>query len=315
MKKTCVVAIVGPTASGKTALSVEVAKAFSGEIVSADSMQIYRGMDIATAKPTEEEKQGIRHHLMDFLDPSESFSVAAYCELARKAIEDIRSRNKLPMIVGGTGLYIDSLLNNVCFAQTDVDEALRESLISECEEKGIDSLLSEIKEFDPESYERLKEGRNKKRVIRCIEVYRLTGKTQTQLNREALSAESPYRAVKVGLKSSDRQYLYSRIDRRVDLMLASGLLVEARSYYQMNIGQTAKAAIGYKELKPFLDGEKPLEECVVNLKTATRRYAKRQLTWFLRDKSIHWLNIDTMDFDELLFASLSIIKEKLYEES
>ena len=314
MKKIFVTAVVGPTASGKTALSVELCKVLSGEVVSADSMQIYRHMDIATAKPTEEEKQGIEHPLMDFLEPSERFSVAAYCDLAKKEIEDIAVRGKLPVIVGGTGLYVDSLLNNVSFAELDFDDDVREELRQECEEKGVDALLDQVREFDPESYERLKEGRNPKRIIRCIEVYRLTGKTQTQLNREALLSASPYKAVKIGLKSDDRQYLYDRINLRVDQMLDLGLLEEAQRYYQENIGQTALAAIGYKELKPYLDNEKSLDECVESLKQATRRYAKRQLTWFMRDPAIHWFDIDQQSFDEILGSSLALIKENSYGE-
>ena len=314
MKKTFVVAVVGPTASGKTALSVELCKALSGEIVSADSMQIYRHMDIATAKPTEEEKQGIPHHLMDFLNPGKRFSVADYCGLAKQVIAEIIGRGKLPVIVGGTGLYIDSLLNNISFSDQDYDDTLRKSLQIECEDQGVDALLSQIKSFDPASYERLKEGRNPKRIIRCIEVYRLTGKTQTQLNREALSADSPYRAVKIGLKAKDREYLYHRINQRVDMMLKDGLLDEARAYFQGDIGQTALGAIGYKELKPFLDGEKPLDECVDHLKQATRRYAKRQLTWFMRDPAVHWFDIDQLSFEEIMHSSLEIIKENSYEE-
>lgn len=314
MKKQFVVAIVGPTACGKTALSVEIAKALTGEIISADSMQIYRHMDIATAKPSLEERQGVPHHLMDFLDPAERFSVADYCVLAKQAIEDISGRGHLPVIVGGTGLYVDSLLNNVSYAEQKVDEALRAELQKECEDFGVDYLLAKIREFDPASYERLKTERNPKRIIRCIEVYRQEGKTQTELNREALASKSPYKAAKIGLKASDRQYLYDRIDRRVDKMLSDGLVREAQAYYQGNVGQTASAAIGYKELKPYLEGEKSLEECAENLKRATRRYAKRQLTWFLRDPAIRWFDIDEMSFDEILLCSLKMIKDNFYEE-
>lgn len=314
MKKIFTVAVVGPTASGKTALSVELCKALSGEVVSADSMQIYRHMDIATAKPSDEEKQGIPHHLMDFLDPSERFSVAAYCELAKKAIADISGRGKLAVIVGGTGLYVDSLLNNMSFREQESDDDLRALLRAECEEKGIDALLSQIREFDPEAYERLKEGRNPKRIIRCIEVYRLTGKTQTELNREALSEESPYYAVRIGLKTKDRAFLYDRINRRVDRMIEDGLIEEARAYYSENVGQTALGAIGYKELRPYLENEKSFDECIENLKQATRRYAKRQLTWFMRDPSIHWFDIDRYSFEEMVHSSLEIIKENSYEE-
>ncbi len=314
MKKIPVVAVVGPTASGKTALSVELAKVFDGEIVSADSMQIYKSMDIATAKPTEEERQGIEHHLMDFLDPTESFSVAAYCELARRAIEDIASRSKLPIITGGTGLYVDSLLSNIHFSEISGDEQLRKSLFDRIEREGVTPLLDEIRSFDPASYERLKEGKNPKRIVRCIEVYTLTGKTQTHLNAEALSVDTPYQALKIGLKSCDRQFLYDRINRRVDEMMHHGLIEEAQAFFDQNIGATASMAIGYKELKPYFDNEKTLEECIENLKQQTRRYAKRQLTWFLRDKDIFWFDIDQMRFEEILGRSITLIKEHLHEE-
>lgn len=312
-EKIPVVAVVGPTASGKTALAVALAKALDGEIVSADSMQIYRHMDIATAKPSKEEKQGIPHHLMDFLEPTESFSVARYCELAHKAIADIRQRGKLPIIAGGTGLYVDALLGNMSFEEQETDPALREQINAELEEKGLDALLSEIRSFDPESYERLKEGRNPRRVVRCVEVYRSTGMTQTELNEKQIQSPSPYQAVKIGLKAADRDHLYERIDRRVDLMLEQGLLEETRAFYAADSGDTAAAAIGYKELLPYLRGESDLETCIGNLKRSTRRYAKRQLTWFSRDESIRWYLIDEESLDEIIDNAVSYIKEVFYE--
>lgn len=314
MMKQKVIAVIGPTASGKTALSVELAKRFNGEIVSADSMQIYKYMDIATAKPTEEEKQGIPHHLMDFLEPSESFSVARYCELAHAAIADIASRGKLPIIVGGTGLYVDSLLGGMQFEDQQIDPALRAQLTAELEEKGVDHMLDLIRAFDPASADRLSAERNPKRIVRCIEVYRLTGMTQTQLNAEQQGEESPYDAVKIGLTAADREVLYDRINRRVDLMMENGLLDEARRFYDSAFGETAAAAIGYKELLPYLKGEQELSICVANLKRATRRYAKRQMTWFRRDRSIHWFNIDELRFDQILSEAAAIIKKELFHE-
>ena len=314
MKKIFVTAVVGPTASGKTALSVALARALDGEIISADSMQVYRHMDIATAKPTVEERGGIPHHLMDFLEPTEPFSVASYCELARKAIDEIVKKGKLPIIVGGTGLYVDSLLNNVRFVEEESDGALRKALYKRIEDEGPDTLLDEIKSFDEASYLRLKEGRNPKRIVRCIEVYRTTGKTQTQLNFEALIEESPYKALKIGLKSADRQFLYDRINSRVDEMVQTGLLEEAKRYFESGVSDTAAQAIGYKELRPYFDGEKTPEECIENLKMQTRRYAKRQLTWFLRDESIRWFDIDRASFDEILTGALGLIKENSYGE-
>ncbi len=307
MSRNHVVAVVGPTASGKTAFAVELALRLNGEIISADSMQIYKRMDIATAKPTEEEKKGVPHHLMDLIDPSEEYSVARYCAQAKPLIADIQSRGKLPIVVGGTGLYIDSLLGNVAFTEAESDPRLRAALQRELEEKGIDDLLAHIRSFDPASADRLAAGRNPKRILRCIEVYRTTGRTQTELNQTQTAAPSPYTATKLGLTAADREFLYERINRRVDLMLEEGLTEEARAFYGAVSGETASAAIGYKELLPYLRGELSLDACVENLKRATRRYAKRQLTWFKRDPSIHWLEIDRMSFAEMIDAALSII--------
>ena len=311
MERNPVVAVVGPTASGKTALSVALAKALGGEVISADSMQIYRSMDVATAKPTAEEMQGVTHHLIDFLEPGESFSVARYCELAKAAIADIRGRGRLPILCGGTGLYVDSLLNNMRFEEQEYDPALRAAITAELEQKGIDVMLDELRSFDPESADRLAEGRNPKRIIRCFEVYRSTGMTQTELNSRQLSAESPYRAIRLGLTAADREFLYERINRRVDLMLENGLLDEARAFYRGGYGETAAAAIGYKELLPYLHGEADLESCIESLKRATRRYAKRQLTWFRRDESTRWFEIDNMSFDEIKAEAITYIKKSL----
>ena len=308
MMKQKVVAVIGPTASGKTALSVALAKAFGGEIVSADSMQIYRYMDVATAKPTEEEKQGVPHHLMDFLEPSENFSVARYCDLAKSAIREIAARGKLPIIAGGTGLYVDALLGDMRFEEQEIDPDLRASITAEMEEKGIDAMLEELRAFDPDSAERLAPGRNPKRIVRCIEVYRSTGMTQTQLNEKQRSADSPYQTLKIGLTAADRAFLYDRINRRVDVMLENGLLDEAKCFYDGSFGETAAAAIGYKELLPYLKGETDLETCVENLKRATRRYAKRQLTWFKRDESVRWFMIDEMRFDEITEEAIGMIR-------
>ena len=304
-----VVAVIGPTASGKTALAVALAKELGGEIISADSMQIYRKMDIATAKPGEAEKQGIPHHLMDFLDPAESFSVARFCDLAKSAIKDISSRGKLPIIAGGTGLYVDALLGDMQFEE---QEALRTAIAAELEEKGIDRMLDEIRAFDPDSADRLAPGRNPKRIIRCVEVYRSTGMTQTELNEKQRREVSPYHVVKIGLTAENREFLYSRIDRRVDIMVQNGLIEEARRFYDGAFGETAAAAIGYKELYPYLRGEQDEATCVENLKRSTRRYAKRQLTWFRRDPSVHWYSIDEQSFEEIKSDAVAIIKKELY---
>ena len=314
MMKQNIVVIVGPTASGKTALSVELAKRFSGEIVSADSMQIYRSMNIATAKPTEEEMQGIPHHLMDFLDPSEEFSVAQFCKAARSAIAGIADRGNLPIIAGGTGLYVDALLGDMQFEDAEVDPSLRASITAELEKKGIDEMLRHIASFDPASAIRLSAERNPKRIIRCIEVYCSTGMTQTQLNEKQKGHDSPYRALKLGLRASDRDYLYERINRRVDQMIENGLLEEARRFYGSDFGETAAAAIGYKELQPYLAGKLDLDICVANLKRATRRYAKRQMTWFRRDDSIRWFNINELSSEEILSEATDFIKKEYQYE-
>ena len=313
MERIHIAAVVGPTASGKSALGVELALRLSGEIISADSMQVYRRMDIATAKPTEAEKRGVPHYLMGFLEPDEDFSVARYCELAHAAAADIRARGKLPIIVGGTGLYVDSMLSNMAFADFEPDPELRECIREQMEENGIDYMLAVLREFDPESADRLAPGRNPKRIQRAIEVYRATGLTATQLNEVQRSSESPYKAVKIGLRAADREYLYDRINRRVDMMIESGLIDEACRFYDSGYGATASAAIGYKELLPYLRNELPLEACVERLKQATRRYAKRQLTWFNRDPEIHWFDIDRDSFESIADKSEQLIRDCIYE--
>ena len=305
-----VISVVGPTASGKTKLSVELAKRLNGEIVSADSMQIYKGMQIATAKPDEEEKSGIIHHLMDFLPPNETYSVAMYVKDASRCIEDINSREKLPIIVGGTGLYVDSLLNNIKFSEENRDEKLCDELRTIYNNEGIDKLLDILKSFDKKSYERLSKEKNVKRIIRAIEFYKTTGKTISEQIENSRLIESPYKAIKIGLNFKDREKLYDRINRRVDLMLEQGLLEEAFQVINSDLSYTSVKAIGYKELMPYFNKEKTLEECIDKLKQETRRYAKRQITWFKRDTDINWIYIDEINsFDELLSKAIQIINK------
>lgn len=305
------ISVTGPTASGKTRLGVSLAKHFDGEVISADSMQIYQGMDIATAKPTAEEMCGIPHHLIGFLPPDQTFSVAQFVDLAKAKIEDIHKRGKLPIIVGGTGLYVNSLLNNISFSENDSDEKLRAELREKAEKQGVMSLIEELREFDPDSAERI-EPNNVKRVIRAIEVYRTTGITMTEQNRRSRLAESPYRAVKIGLKAQDRQFLYDRINMRVDIMVEQGLLEETEKVLSSDCSQTAEKAIGYKELIPYFNGETTLENALEELRKQTRRYAKRQLTWFLRDEDIHWFNIDTVEsFEELENLAKDYVEKEL----
>lgn len=296
-----VVSVAGPTASGKTALSVRIAKGFNAEIISADSMQIYTGMDIATAKPSLEEMQNIPHHLMSFIEPDELYSVARFVEDATTAALDISGRHKLPLIVGGTGLYIDSLISGLSFCEGEVDLELRKKLQDELNDNGIDFMIEKLSLIDPECAKKLSTERNPKRIIRALEIYYTTGLTMTEQNLRSKQTESIFDATKIALNFRDRNKLYDRINLRVDLMLQMGLLDEAKKYYADTTGVTSKQAIGYKELKPFFDNEKDLSECIETLKRSTRRYAKRQLTWFSRDPEIKWFYVDDYKDSEKLF--------------
>ena len=289
-EKILVAGVVGPTASGKTRLGVALAKRLGGEVISADSMQVYKGMTVGTAKPTKEEMEGIPHHLLDFLDPGEAFSVAAWCGLAREKIEEITKRGKLPILVGGTGLYVSSLLNHIQFAPLQSDPALRQELQERAEKEGGEGLLKELRGFDPQSAAALHPN-NLGRIIRAIEVYRLTGVPMSRQQQEARSKPSPYYPAVVGLAFRDRALLYEQIDRRVDEMLENGLCAEAQEVYRRG-GKTALQAIGYKELFPYFQGECSLTQAVDKLKMETRRYAKRQMTWFKREPWVHWLYLD-----------------------
>ena len=286
-----VIAVAGATASGKTSLAIKIAQKYDGEVISADSMQIYKGMDIATAKPSKEEMCGIPHHLMDFLSPEKTFSVSQYVDMAKERINDILSRGKVPVVCGGTGLYVRSLVENVKFSPHDSDENLRNELNERYEKEGGEVLLKELAEFDPEIAKTLHPSNNK-RIIRAIEIYKTTGVTMSEHIRNSKNIPSPYEWTVIGLTFADRQKLYDRIDLRVDIMLKQGLLDEAREFYKEYKGKTAAGAIGYKELKPYLDGEISLEEAVERLKQVTRNYAKRQLTWFKKDEYISWIYAD-----------------------
>lgn len=302
------IAIVGPTASGKTSLAVEICKRLGGEAVSCDSMQIYEGMDIATAKPTVEEMQGIPHHLIGFLSPDEQFSVAKYCEMARECVNDITNRNKKAVLVGGTGLYYSSLTDNISFFEEETDFDYREELKRRAESEGAEVLLDELRKVDPESALQLHIN-NLGRIMRALEIYHATGKTKTEQNNQSRLNPSPFEVTAICLDARDRQFLYNRINLRVDLMLEAGLLEEAKRFFDSPLGNTAKQAIGYKELDPYFKGEKTLDECIENLKMQTRRYAKRQLTWFRRDERINFLYIDDYaSADELADAACRLIE-------
>ncbi len=286
--------IAGPTASGKTGLAVELCLRTGGQVVSADSMQIYRRMNIATAKPTAEERRGVPHHLIDILDPGQSFSVVDYKALAQKKIEEIHAAGNLPVVAGGTGLYISSLVDNITFSATSGDPALRRALQQQAEELGGEHLLAQLASFDPETAARLHPN-NLGRIIRAIEIYRLSGKTMTQQLQDSRLHPSDYDVCMLGLTFTHRQRLYDRINSRVGQMLADGLLNEAEEIRALHLSPTAAQAIGYKELEGYFTGSCSLEQAVENLKRETRRYAKRQLTWFRRDKRIHWLEADRFE--------------------
>lgn len=308
MDKPLVVVVLGPTASGKTSLGIEIAEKLGGEIVSADSMQIYENMDIATAKPTADELSRVKHHLIGFVPVGEKFSVAKYKEKATEAIDDIISRGKLPIVVGGTGFYIDTLVKNTEFLDYE-DSGVRNKLEAKCESDGIETLYNELKEIDPKAAEKLHINDNK-RIIRALEVYYTTGKTITEQDEASHLIESKYRWCLIGLNAKDRQYLYDRINLRVDIMVKEGLIEEAVNFFSSEVSATAAQAIGYKELKPYIDSLVSLDEALEKLKMESRRYAKRQLTWFRRNPDINWLEIDAMTKDELINSAYEIINKE-----
>lgn len=297
--KPLVVVIVGPTASGKTKLSIELAKRFDGEIVSADSMQIYRRMDIGTAKPTEKEKSGISHHMMDFLEPTEEYTLKQYLEDAGRCVDEILSRNKLPIIAGGTGLYVTSFMQNLTLSEEPTDEEYRASLESDYDALGGEFMLARLSEIDPDLASRLF-PKDKKRIIRGLEVFHNTGITQTEQNRKALEKESPYNFLCFGLTAEDRAFLYDRIDHRVEQMMTDGLLEEVKALHLSECSRTARQAIGYRQFEEYFAGETSLQDVISRIKKESRNYAKRQLTWFRRDPKIRWFPVDCINFDNIL---------------
>lgn len=283
--------VVGPTASGKTALAIALAKRYRGEVVSADSMQIYQGMRIATAKPTSAEMEGVRHHLMDFLPPGSVYSVADYVRDAHACIRELSEKGILPVVAGGTGLYMDSLIRNIQYAEIPSNPEIRRRLEEQAKEKGTADMLSELSAVDPEAASRLHVN-DQKRIIRALEVYQVSGVTITEYNRLSRMVESPYRTFIIGLQVRDRSVLYERINRRVDQMVEAGLIEEARAFFNGPYSSTAIQAIGYKELLPYFTGAISLDEAVEDIKRETRRYAKRQLSWFRRNPDINWFYLD-----------------------
>ncbi len=287
------VIITGPTASGKTALSIELAKQIGGEIISADSMQVYRHMDIGSAKVTKEEMDGVPHHLIDVLDPSEEFNVVRFQEMARKAMEGIYERGKIPIIAGGTGFYIQALLYDIDFTETDENNSIREELEQKARTEGASVLHAMLKEIDPESAEAIHEN-NVKRVIRAIEFYRQTGKKISDHNRQEREKSSPYQFLYYVI-DLPRELLYSRIEQRVDQMIEQGLVEEVKALQAMGCTRdmVSMQGLGYKEILDYLNGQLTLDEAIYVLKRDTRHFAKRQLTWFRRERDVRWLELGT----------------------
>ena len=305
-----IICIAGPTASGKTALAVAMAKELSGEVVSCDSMQVYRRMDIGTAKPTTDEMQGIPHHMIDVAEPDEDFSVSRYCNLARPIVEDIVSRGKTAIIAGGTGLYMDSLIQGNDFAPFP-STGVREKLEQEARAQGIQVLYDRLAAIDPEAAGRLHLS-DQKRIIRALEVYLETGETITEHNRKTQLLPPRFSPIWLGLDFENRAELYERIDRRVGIMLEQGLIGEIQGLLSSGIPEkcTAMQAIGYKEFVAALNGECTLEEAADQVRQSSRRYAKRQLTWFRRNKSIHWLTRKPgQDREEILTQARQLLQE------
>lgn len=285
-----VIVIVGPTASGKTSTSIEIAKKLNGEIISADSMQIYKEMNIGTAKPSMEERDGIMHYLMDIISPNELYNVTMYKKMAEKAIEEILAKGKLPIIVGGTGLYVSTLINGIEFSEVKEDTEYRKEMQTLAESKGPNYLHDMLREVDPIAAANI-DMNNVRRVIRALEIYKVTGKTKTQLDEES-KKETKYDYMVYGIETP-REKLYERINLRVDKMLEEGLVEEVKSLLEKyELSKTALQGLGYKEVKAYLEEQTTYDEMVETLKMETRRYAKRQLTWFRRESQIKWYSLD-----------------------
>ena len=308
LSKPRVVAIGGPTATGKTALSVALAKALGGEIINADSMQVYKNLDVGTAKPSVEERQGIPHHLLDFLTPEAPYSVADFTAAAAPLIETLNAQNRLPFVVGGTGLYITSLLKGVAFEAQSADPAVREQLRREAETTGPAAMYAKLRALDPD-YAAKVHPNNQVRVLRALEAIAVTGQKMSDQQKAALPAETPYRSLCLCLTCRDRDVLYRRIDLRVSRMVEAGILQEAEWVWRnRETFRTAAQAIGYKEFFPYFEGTQTQAECTEKLKQATRNYAKRQLTWFRNQNDAVWLYVDE---DDVLTKATALVRDFL----
>lgn len=297
MKRPLII-LTGPTAVGKTSLSLSLAKELDGEIVSADSMQVYRYMDIGTAKIREEERQGIPHHLIDVLDPWEDFNVVRFQEMAREALEEIWERGHIPIVTGGTGFYIQALLYDIHFTENNEDSSLRKDLENYARENGAEALHSRLAEVDEKAASQI-HFNNVKRVIRALEFYYQTGKKMSEHNEEERKRTSPY-DFKYFVLNDDREHLYAGINRRVDLMMEEGLVEEVRKLKEMGCdsAMVSMQGLGYKEILSHLEGEYTLDEAVYKIKRDTRHFAKRQITWFKRERDVIWLHKPDYDYDE-----------------
>lgn len=309
-------AVVGPTASGKSELAVQLCKKYSGEVVSCDSMQIYKKMNIGTAKPTCDEMQGVPHHLIDFLEPGTEYSVSDYVTDAEKVVNDLESRGVTPVFCGGTGLYIDSFVSGIKFSEFENDPDVRERLELEYANDGIDGIYNRLSMVDPEIAMAI-DVHNAKRVIRALEVYETTGITMTEWNRRSKVNAAKKNCLIIGLDYEDRQLLYDRIDMRVDLMIEAGLLEETKALIDDGLltTKTASQAIAYKELIPYFEGTDSLDSCIEILKRNSRRYAKRQLTWFRRNTEIKWIFKDGLENGEILEAAFEMVDKYFSEEN
>lgn len=311
MKKPLIV-LTGPTAVGKTSLSISLAKAVNGEIISADSMQVYKGIDIGSAKIRKEEMQGVTHYLVDILEPEEEFHIVKFQELAKAAMEEIYAKGKIPILVGGTGFYIQAVTRDIDFTQAEQETSYREELEQLAKEKGTEYLHEKLREVDPKSAENI-HANNVKRVIRALEFYHQNGTPISEHNEEQKQQTSPYNLAYFVL-TAPREILYERIDRRVDQMMEEGLLEEVKSLRERGChrGMVSMQGLGYKEILAYLEGEYPLEEAVRILKRDTRHFAKRQLTWFRREQDVIWVDKEQFHWNEaeILEYMMSVLKER-----
>ena len=305
-------AVVGPTASGKTALAIALSRCVDGEIISCDSMQIYKMMDIGTAKPTEEERSAAVHHMIDIVDPWVDYSCVEYAEKAKALADDIINRGKIPVFCGGTGLYLEHVISNTAFSEAGKDDEYREVLKKEIEEGGLNEVYSRLQKIDPEAAEKIHPN-NVKRLIRALEIYHVTGKTKTMWDEESLHDESPYEARIICLDFKDREKLYDRINKRVDIMMKMGLEAEVRRLVSGDyppLSNTALQGIGYKEMIDYFDGKTSLDEAVELIKKRSRNYAKRQLTWFRRYKdSLHIFVDEYEKFDDIVNIAKNVLTD------